>query len=222
MRNKIIICLECLDYEYLKQCNTPNIDSLTPHPALSYGATTRASVPAILGGMLPICKIQGCPHVEQAKKMVDALLLTKYYTKGHLFLYVPNGWVYELLKAYMTPEFREKWWFWHNHHHLQPTKLMIEDFLQRLPKLKKPYFAYFHCMETHPPFYPPGEVKYYPAGSAEWWRRRKKAVEYVDKIIKPLLEVDCDDLVVTADHNIRHDVPHPDGLNVFIATRIKG
>jgi len=222
LRNRIIICLECIDYAYLKECHTPNIDSLNPHPAISYGAITRAAVPAILGGLLPVCTIDGCYHREQIKNWSNPFFLTHYKEKGHLFLYVPNGWVYEYIRHFMTPEFKKKWWFWHNNHHLQPTKLMVEDFLEQLPKLEKPYLAYFHCMETHPPFYPPGPVKELPAGSPEWWERRKKAVEFVDQAIKPLLEIDCDDLIIIADHNIGFGKPlNPNYFNVFIATRVR-
>jgi len=100
---------------------------------------------------------------------------------------------------------------------------MIEDFLEKVYTLNKPYFAYFHCMETHPPFYPPGwDKKEKPGSPAEWVAKRKAAIEFVDKVIEPLLKIECDDLVITADHNIEHDLPNTKALNVFIAMRVDG
>lgn len=222
MRNRIIICLECINYDYLKQCHTPNIDSLDPHPAISYGAITRAAVPAILGGLLPYCKLE-CKRWQVIRKWSNPFFLTHYHREGELLLYVPNGWVIEYLRHFMTNEFYQKWKYWHDHHEEQPTGMMVEDFLQRLDSIKRPYLAYFHCMETHPPFYPPGPFKEEKPGSPEWWDRRRRAVEYVDKAIAPLLKVNCDDLVIIADHNIGYGKPLSEKyLEVFMAARIRG
>lgn len=51
----VLVAVECLEYDFLKECNTPNIDRLGPHPAITMGGCTRASVPALLGGILPRC-----------------------------------------------------------------------------------------------------------------------------------------------------------------------
>ena len=221
MRKRIVICLECTSYDFLKKCHTPNIDSLNPHPAKSLGGITRAAVPWLLGGFLPHCEVPGCPH-NKGLRWSRPFYLTEWKEKSNLFLYVPNGWVLEFLSPFMTPEFRKKILYWHDRHAEQPTGQMIEDFLQIEPKLENGYFAYFHCMETHPPFYPPGPVKEEKPGSPEWWERRKRAVEYVDEAIAPLLKLDVDDLIVTADHNIAYGDWNEDWFSVFLATRIKG
>ena len=54
------------------------------------------------------------------------------------------------------------------------------------------------------------------------WERRRRAVEYVDKAIAPLLKLDVDDLVITADHNLAHGDWSPDWFSVFLATKIDG
>jgi len=222
MRKRIIVCLECTSYEFLKKCNTPNIDSLNPHPAKSLGGMTRAAVPWLLGGFLPHCEIPGCPH-NKGLRWSRPFYLTEWKEKSSgVFLYVPNGWVLEFLTPFMTPEFRRKILYWHDRHAEQPTGQMIEDFLQIEPKLKNGYFAYFHCMETHPPFYPPGEQVKEGEPVEERMRRRKLAVEYVDRAISPLLKLDVDDLVITSDHNLAHGSWNEDWFSVFLATRIRG
>jgi len=210
MKNKLIICMECLSYDFLDKCRTPNIKSLNPHPATAYGTVTRASVPALLGGLLPVCRIESCEHRRIAKEWHDPFLLSKYKRKGHLLLYIPNGWIYELIRPFIDLQFREKLLKWSNHLDELPTKEMIKDFLGMLPELEKPYFAYFQCMETHPPFFS-------PEGSGD----RKRAVEYIDEVIEPLLELDCE-IVVTSDHDF-HTYGSMDNegkhLEVFIATK---
>jgi len=220
MRKRIIVCLECTSYEILKKCNTPNIDSLNPHPAKSLGAMTRASVPWLLGGFLPHCEIPGCPH-NKGLRWSRPFYLTEWKEKSNVFLYVPNGWVLEFLTPFMTEEFRRKILYWHDRHAEQPTGQMVQDFLQIEPKLKNGYLAYFHCMETHPPYYPPGLPVQQNLPHDEMMKRRKLAIEYVDRAIAPLLKLDVDDLVITSDHNLAHGDWNEDWFSVFLATRIR-
>jgi len=205
----IFYVLECMDYEFLQECNTPTIDSLNPHPAYSYGCTTVASVPALLTGYTPICKIApSCPHNTIPKKYLkrSPFFINNFKEK---YLYIPNGWVWWLLKPYLSnlmPKLKK----WHERFN---TREMIEDFKRR-PKGEN-YLAYFHVMETHPPFLE--GLKQVKSGSPEWLERRIKALELADRNLKLLLEEDYDLLIVTADHNLWHDITHPKGFEVFIA-----
>jgi len=209
----IFYVLECMDYNYLKECNTPNIDSLNPHPAISFGATTVASVPALLTGYIPMCKMsESCPHNALLQKYLkrSPFFINNFKER---FLYIPNGWVWWFLKPHLLnvmPYLK----VWHKHFN---TRRMIEHF-KRLPKGKS-YLAYFHVMETHPPFLE-GAEQIHP-NSEVWWSRRKRAVELADLNLKLLLDEDYDLLVVTADHNVEHDVPSELAYEVFIATKLK-
>jgi len=205
----IMICIECLEHDFLMKCNAPNIKSLDPHPAKSYGRTTRAAVGALLGGFLPTCTIPNCFHNKI--RLESPFFLTDLKRKTNLFLYMPNGWFMEFLKPFMPN------WLWDmmvyfNRNGFDSRK-MIEDFLSRKPTN---YFAYFHIMETHPPFF--DGTGPCPKGK-EFVETRKRAVEYVDKIIKPLIDLDCN-LIVTSDHAMGHGMfEHETAWNVFIATR---
>jgi len=206
----VFYVLECMDYEYLMSCNAPVIKSLKPHPAYSYGATTAAAVHALLTGYTPTCAASPqCPHTQRPRKMIppEPFFLKKF---KQLFLYIPNGWVFQFVQPYMKnlmPRLLE----WHK---VFNTKAMVEDFISR--SKSDDYFAYFQVMETHPPFLE--GLKEVKPSSPEWDARRRKAVEIADKCLELLLSVDYDLLVVCADHNIRHDFAHPDGYKVFIAT----
>jgi len=125
---------------------------------------------------------------------------------------MPNGWFMEFLKPFMPK------WQWdmmvHYNKHGFDSKKMIEDFINRKPDN---YFAYFHIMETHPPFFDGTDTSLPKREGREKVRRR--AVEYVDKIIKPLIDLDCN-LIVTADHALGHGMfEHNVAWDVFLATR---
>jgi len=237
-RKRVIVVFEMLDYDYLQKCNTPNIDSLNPYPAWSYGATTRASVLAILGGFLPQPAIEDHPNTGLFNKWTDPYTLTNYKNVNALFLYVPNGWITELLEPFIRPDLKRLVMKWHTYH---DTRDMINDFLKRKEKrgiegLEKPgYYAYFHILETHDPFYPEER------GIVGYDERRKASVEYCDRILKPLIDLEeIDDLIILSDHNggglqtswhaneaaevagNKYDAIlglHP--IKVFMATRIK-
>lgn len=209
-RKRIIVCLENANYNYLKTLNVPNIKSLGMHPACAFGGTTRASVAAMLGGFMPICQIEGCWHKEAFKRWPYVWYLTDYFKANKLFLYIPNGWILELIEPFIRPDLKPKIQKWLAYH---DSRDMINDFLSR--KLKGGYFAYFHIMETHSPYYPDKR------GIEDNAERRKAAFEYVDRIIKPLIDLDVDDLVVTADHGTGSFLTRKP-FEVFIAARIKG
>jgi len=212
----VFYVLECLDFQYLQTCRTPNIDYLNPHPALSFGATTSAAIPALLTGYLPTCTVDAnCPHNTIPEELLprDPYFLKKHF-KENVYLYIPNGWVWGLIGSLLKPMMPKlkKWWESFN------TAEMVDDFI----KLHKGgnFFAYFHVMETHPPFLE-GRKKV-EFGSEEWLKRRKKGVELADESLKPLLGLDLDLLVVCSDHNLRHDVSSASALNTFIGTKYRG
>jgi hypothetical protein len=209
----IFICIECLDYDFLVECSAPNILSLDPHPALSWGATSRASIACLLAGIIPECKYSNCHHNQIRHKIANPFFLTDLKRRGvPLFLYCANGWGMELIYPFAS---RDIWKLLvkQNEQGFDDAEL-VEDFLSREPEKMDKYFAYFHFMTTHPPFWD-GRV-----GDPIRWEAnaRKEAVEFIDKLIKPLTKLDCS-LVATSDHHIDHDVHHNRILDVFIATK---
>lgn len=211
-RKKIMVAIECCSYDFLQSVHTPNIDSLDPHPAITRGNTTRAAVPALLGGFLPECKVENCYHKKLASEWTYPWFLTEHKEANCLYLYCPNGWVLELITPFMQPELKRKVMEWNSRiEHVRELEEMIADFLKIEPSLNR-YFTYFHVMETHPPFYPPTDT---PKDEEHDDQRQREALEYVDEALKPLIELDVDDLIVTADHGLYG------AMEVFLATRIK-
>lgn len=221
-KKRLVVALECLSFDDLAKYDTPNIDSLDPHPATSMGCTTRAAVPALLGGFLPFCEYPpdkcGKGHRDMARGWTYPYFLTEYKKAGRLWLYCPNGWVAEYITPYLRREIKP----WILKHYAIPDRegefrLMIDDFLSRDPDSMDGYFAYFHVMETHPPFYPVDcDIPRNTKNREEKEARRKMAVEQTDANLEYLMDLDVDELVVTADHAADH-------LNtrVFLATRCK-
>lgn len=208
-RKRIVVCLEAMTYDYLKDCNVPNIKSLGIHPATSFGGTTRASVAAMLGGFMPICQIKGCCRNEALRRWTYVWFLTDYFKANKLYLHIPNGWILELIEPFIRADLKPKIQKWMAYH---DTKDMIDDFLSR--NIKGGYYAFFHVMETHSPYYPDRR------GIEDPKERRKAAVEYVDRILKPLIDLDTDDLVITADHwSGSFSTMKP--FEVFLAARIR-
>ena len=223
-KKRLVICLECLSYDDLAEYHMPNIDSLDPHPATSAGCLTRATVPALLGGFLPVCEYEGCHHVGMRHEWTWPYFLRVYRNARRLWLDCPNGWVGELIEPFLRDELREMI----VNHYAVPDRtgefgLMRDHFLEFEPELKG-YFAYFQVMETHSPYYPEaqpytetfagkGELLMDEAFMAE---RRKAAVEQVDRQLKPLINLGVDELVVTSDHEEDHL-----GRRVFLATRVR-
>jgi len=213
----VFFVLECTEYDFLQECYTPNIKSVEIHPAWSWGRMTRASVPALLGGLLPECIYKGCYHNKVAKKLVNPFFLTDLKRKGiPTLLYVANGWVMEFLKPFIPD------WLWKmlNRQNTEGfnTKEFIDDFLSREPSLND-YFTYFHVQETHPPFFSGTDTELPKREGFD--NIRQKAVEYADNLFKPLLNLNLDLLVVTSDHHILHDYWHPRSYDVFIGMKGK-
>jgi len=182
---------------------------LNPHPAMSYGSTTRAAVPAILGGLLPEC-VYNCDY--HRLKWANPFFLTDLRRKTNLLLYINNGWVFELLAPFMPSWLRKKNLDWHDRHSDLPTEEMIDDFMSL--DLGN-YFAYFHVIETHPPFYVPATK----GKSVD--ERRREAVEWVDTQIGRLMELDYDCLVVCSDHALEHNTAGDRGFKSFIACDVR-
>jgi len=213
-RKRLMICIEAVSYDYLRSVPTPNIDSLDPHPAISMGCTTRATVPALLGGFLPSCELgNNCPknHLEMLRRWTYPYFLTTYHQSGRLWLYAVNGWVAEYVTPFLNPIIRK---LVIEHYAIADRrgefKMMRDHFLSCDPDSLPGYFAYFHVMETHPPYYPYGEVPDNPK------EKKRIALQQVDRDLKPLLNLDVDELVITSDHEENYL-----GRRVFLATRVR-
>jgi len=209
----IFICIECLEYDFLMKCNAPNIKSLDVHPAKSWGATSRASIACLLAGILPECEYKNCYHNEIRHKIANPFFLTDLKRKGvPTFLYCSNGWGMELIKPF-TPKDIWEMLVRQNEQGFDDEEL-VNDFLSRDPESMDKYFAYFHFMWTHSPFWNGKK------GDPINWdpNVRKETVEAIDKLIKPLLDLDAF-IVVTSDHHIDHHTHHPKILDVFIAMK---
>jgi len=209
----IFYVVECLEYEFLERCDAPNIKSLEPHPAYSFGRNTRAAVAAILGGMIPECVYRDCYHNEVRRRLTNPFFLTDLRRRGvPIFLFIANGWAMELLRHFMPD------WLWEMCLRQNKSKFDTREFIDRFLELEPDldsYFAYFHVQETHPPFF--GGDEELPEEEYEDIRRR--AVEYADELLTPLLKLDSDLLVVCGDHHIEHDGWHPKSFETFVATR---
>ena len=96
------------------------------------------------------------------------------------------------------------------------TREFINKFLELEPDLDS-YFTYFHVQETHPPFFGGDDPELPRREGRENVRRR--AVEYADKLLSPLLKLDFDLLVVCGDHALGHDHWTPNAFKSFIATK---
>jgi hypothetical protein len=222
-KRRLVICLECLSYDDLQKYHTPQVDSLDPHPATSAGCTTRASVPALLGGFLPWCEYEGCHHYEMRRRWPWPFFMTTYWEANRLWVYCPNGWVIELLESFLRDELREMIIDRAGiPDRTGEFRLMRDHFLKYEPNLEG-YFAYFHIMETHRPYYPESEPYTETfSGKTELLydeefmaRRKRKAVEEVDKLLRPLIDLEVDELVITSDHDEDHF-----NRRVFLATRV--
>jgi len=214
----IFFVLECTEYDFLQKCDTPNIKSMEIHPAWSWGRTTRASVSALLGGFLPECVYKDCYHNKVREKLVNPFFLTDLKREGiPIFLFIANGWALEFLISFMPDWLRKEM--------LKQNKEGFNDEWNikkavELADRHDSYFIYLHIMSTHPPFFD-GVNTETPKGEG-FDNVRKKAVEYADTLLKPLLTLDLDLLVVTSDHHILHDYWHPHGYDVFIGMKGKG
>ncbi len=212
---RLIICvIECLEYDYLMKCNAPNIKSLNPHPSWSFGRTTRASVPAILGGLIPECIYRDCIHNKIRKRLVNPFFLTDLKRKGiPTFLFIANGWAMEFLLFFMPSWLRDEM--------IKQNKHGFNDEWNvrkacELARKHDKFFIYLHMMSTHPSFFNGMDPDLPRREGFDNVRRR--AVEYVDKLIKPVIDLDAD-IIITSDHHIQHDYWHPRVYDVFIATK---
>lgn len=177
-----------------------------PHPAMARGITTAAAMGAFAKGMLPICLHRDCSHNDI--NWQDPFFLKNMREKTNFLAYVPNGWGMSFFLPYADEELKKKNLKWHENHENLPSEEMVDDFIER--DLDN-YFAYFHLMEPHPPFFhpdwkgmSPGEISDSPE-TPNPPTRRKMAVEWADEnVVGRLLEQDYDELVVTSDHPLDH------------------
>lgn len=185
---------------------------LGPHPAYSFGATTRAAVAALLGGFLPRCTVKDCEHNKVS--WTNPFFLTNMRKRTNLYLAIPNGWALELLTSFMSENLRRKNLYWHGPHEKMVSPMILDHFEQTD---YDDYFFYLHVQETHPPFSHPDWKGIKQANLPEPSERRKMSLEWVDEnIIDRVLKYDYDQLVVCADHPLKHDVPEHKA--VFLAS----
>lgn len=218
---RILVCVECLDYNYIMEAQPPNLLRLDAHPAVSFGLGSRPAAAALMGGMLPVCQIPECPHRQIRELWSNPFFLTsiKAQTEKQFYL-CPNGWIIELLLPWMDREQREKNFYWHDHltdwrpgtGEPLPSQEILEYFLARRPTGS--YFAYLHFFETHWPHFSP-----------QGFHDRKAAVLFTDGLLGKLLaECQDEEIVIVSDHNIppnivsaANDVPSPKTMLSFIA-----
>ena len=147
----VVFCFECLGWPYLSGSGVlddmPILASMEPHPALSYGRMTRASVPALLGGLLPKClKSPDCWHNEMAKQLPNPFFLTDLKKRGiHTFLGVANGWVLEFLLPFMDGELRRE--ALRQNREGFDTSRFVGMLLERARGWEE-FFAYIHYQES--------------------------------------------------------------------------
>jgi len=156
--------------------------------------------------------------------------------KTNLLLLTPNGWTFQSFEPFMDNETKRKNYYWHDRHEFCISSEMIDYFEE---KNLDNYFALFWCQEVHPPFFhpnwkgmEPGKINKSPE-TPDPPTRRKMALEWIDhEIIGKLLKQNYDELVVTADHPLKHpgnelefvkkleEGKDPEEFQVFIATDI--
>lgn len=215
---RIIIAIECLDYNYIKSINLPNIEKLDPHPAVSFGVGSRPSAAALMGGMLPVCQYPQCFHRVIKDKWSNPWFLTtmQKITEKQFYL-CANGWIIEILLPWMDSEQRKLNFYWHDRHLQLPAKEMTDYFIKNAQGYNS-FFAYLHFFESHWPFYTPGK---FVEGEG-----RAEALFFLDQQVGRVLDSFSDaQTVVTSDHNLpphkvsaAYDVPSPSTMLSFIAS----
>ena len=217
---RIVIAIECLDYNYIKSIELPNIEKLDPHPAVSFGVGSRPAAAALMGGMFPVCQIPDCHHRTTKDKWSNPWFLTTMREKTEKQFYLcANGWIIEILLPWMDAEQRKLNFYWHDRHEQLPAKEMTDYFIKNVQETKS-FFAYLHFFESHWPFYS-------PQGHGEG--HREDALKFLDGQVGRILNNFSDaEIVVTSDHNIpphkvsaAYDVPSPSTMLSFIATNFK-
>jgi len=215
MKNKVLIVLEAMDFEFVNAVNPPNIMALNPHPAVSFGLGSRASGASLLGGMLPVCEIVDCYHRDIKEKWSNPFFLStieKVYEQT--FLLCPNGWALEMMLPFMDKRQRELNFYAHDHHEELPFKSLIDYFLENRGDS---YFALLWGFESHYPFYSPKG------------HDRKEALLFLDEQVKRVME-NCseDHVVLCSDHNLpplvvsaARDTPAPETMKTFIASNFE-
>jgi len=102
MRNQIILVLDSVGYDVFIEADLPNLKSVGEvHQAISQGFWTLPAVASITAGSLPYCKHEGCWHRKLLKPCFN--IFKEKEKEGYTtYVYTSNGWVYFLLKPYLT------------------------------------------------------------------------------------------------------------------------
>ena len=221
--NTVIIVLDSVGWDLFCKCNVPNMRSLgEPHQAFSSGLWTVPSFAEILKGQLPRCLNKSCYHNKIIKR--SAFFLDNI--PGKLYFFTANGWLIEPYSYIKHPKFVWKYF------KPEDSGWKSEEMIQEILNLTGDYLVIMHVMETHSPykykeqFYSSIGEEYLKKMTKEDLERLKqrqiKSVEYIDKIIKPLIDMKLE-LVITADHGenfelgkFGHDQSYPVEKNLYV------
>ncbi|MFB0543792.1 MAG: sulfatase-like hydrolase/transferase [Candidatus Bathyarchaeia archaeon] len=216
---ELVIVFDSVRYDLFMEADAPNLKSLGKvHRAYSHGSWTRPSMSSILSGYLP-----SCPEVENPWE--PQWIMLKFVGGGRRVFYNSNAWMHKthplegVERYYPVP---------------YSAQSIVEDALEEVEDLS---LAVLFFMETHTPYSVREEDttellrriwKYNVGGedphlASEMWNRQKKAVEYLDNLIKPLLDLEDTRIVFTSDHGelfgehhrLGHDPSLPFHIKLF-------
>ena len=196
----LIIVLDSVRLDVFREADTPNFDSLGETvEAYSHGSWTRPSVVSILSGYLPSSRL-GQPFkpswVMLSREVFHEREVRAWFLNS-------NAWVHNMApRAYTEKWYPEPW----------SGPKMVEDACRILRAFENS-FVVMLLTETHGPYNYRRDIPYeefvsrvkaYNRGvdndaPEEARERSMEAIEYVDGLVKPLLDLaDC--VIVTSDH----------------------
>ena len=223
---ELVIVFDSVRYDLFMEANAPNLKSLGKvHRAYSHGSWTRPSMSSLLSGYLP-----SCPEVKNPWE--PQWIMLKFVEGGRRVFYNSNAWMHNVhpldgVERYYPDPYS--------------AQSMVGDVLEEVEGLS---LAVFLFMETHIAYsyreedtseifrrvwrYNQGEED--PLLVSEMWNRQKKAVDYLDNLIKPLLDLEDTRIVFTSDHGelfgehhrLGHDPTLPFDVKLFEVPLIVG
>lgn len=179
--NRLLIVLDSVGYDQYLKAYTPNMDAVgAVHLAWSHGQWTRPSMAAIFTGLLPLCSISDCPHRKlQCFHVIPSLFTVKEREGYNVKVYTGNALIWDLVPKRFLKQYDGN----------NYLPLVLED----VDTLGEPFYVIVHLLETHMPY--TTEEEHGALGAEE---RQRKAIEYVDRKIKPLLG--RGEVIITSDH----------------------
>jgi len=196
----LLVVLDSVRYDVFLEASTPNLDSLgNVVEAYAHGTWTRPSMTSVLSGYLPTSAL-GQPFkpswVMLSREVFHEREVRAWFLNS-------NAWVHNMApRAYTEKWYPEPW----------SGPRMVED-ARKILKAFENVFVALLLTETHGPYNYRKDIPYeefvnkvkaYNGGvdndaPEEARERSMKAVEYVDGLLKPLLDV-AEGIVVTSDH----------------------